>query len=110
MNQTIITKQILKYGIFSVAFTMDNQGAYINGSNVGVKLVKWKQNATCEDHFDLTQDSTPVGEVGTCWSMCFSPNDEELLIADNNYLLLFNTQTKKVTKDLEFDSDIQAVK
>jgi len=109
MNQTIITKQILKYSIFAVAFTMDNQGAYINGSNVGVKLVKWKQNATCEDHFDLTQDSTPLGGVGSC-SMCFSPNDEELLIANNNNLLLFNTQTKKVTKELKFDSDIQAVK
>jgi len=76
---------------------MDNQSAYICDTKGNLKLLKWKENASCEDHFDYTQEDTRLN-WGQTNAMCLSQNEEELLISSGSDLIVVNTKTLSGTK------------
>ena len=96
-DKTLQNIQALTDNICSVAFTQDNQSAFISDWEGKIKMIKWKPNANTEQDFDFTQNSTKVGNEFTL-QICLTRDDKNLLVGTKGFVRVFNTETRKVTK------------
>jgi len=113
-NQIIKNYQIIKNkiepfdNINSVAFTQDNLGAYISDYNGNIKLIKWKHDATTEKDFDFSRSSIQVGSDFT-EKICLTKDDKNLLVGSDEYLRVFNTLTRFVTKKFKLNDYVMGL-
>ena len=108
-DKSIVTNQVLSGGISKVAFTQDNLGAYISDSKGNINLVKWTPDASSESDFDINKDVTQVGN-GSTSKICLTGDDKNLLVGSDGLVSVFNTETKKVTKEFKMKQDIRGIK
>ena len=99
----------LKDEIHSVAFTQDNQSAYISDLTGNIRMIKWKLNASSGHDFDLTQKSKVVGASITR-EICLTKDDTNLLVGSDELVSVFNTETREVTKEFKFTDVVCGIK
>ena len=85
--------------ILSVAFSYNNQTAFISDFKGNIKMIKWQVNANSGDDFDFTEEPTRVGSRGT-YTICLTKDEKYLLVGSNHLLVLFEIMTKIITKRL----------
>ena len=95
--------------IHSVAFTQDNQSAFISDWNGSIKMIKWKPNAETEHDFDFTKEFKRVGNTVT-YDICLTRDDKHLLIGSWNRCSVMNTETLNVTKEFILGSYCKGIK
>jgi len=78
-NQTITSQKVLPSTIYSMAFTQDHSTAYMNEYYGIIKIINWKNNATCEQDFDFTENPIQVGKICTS-TICLTKDDKNLLV------------------------------
>ena len=94
--------------IFSVAFSSDNQSAFMTDGEGNIKMIKWKAGASSGDDFDFNQEPTKL--IGYCLDRnCLTKDKKYLLVASLYSLSIFETETKKVTKEFKLPSLVRAI-
>ena len=82
--------------ISSVAFSRDNQSAYISSYSGHIKMIKWQVGANSEDEFDFTEESKQAG--GFIQSICLTKDEKYLLVGLSPHLRILETETREVRK------------
>ena len=80
-----------------MAFSRDNQNAFISDEDGNIKMIKWQAGSNPGDYFDCTDEPKKVGDFFT-YSMCLTKDEKYLLLGLNYLLIIFQTKTRKVTK------------
>ena len=55
----------MTYDIQSIAFSRDNQKAFISDYGGNIKIIKWQAGANSRDEFDFTGEPKEVGNRAT---------------------------------------------
>ena len=108
-DETIVSIKAFSGWIQDVAFTQDNQGAFISDYGGFVKMIKWKPNANTEKDFDFTEKSIDVGTRGID-KICLTRDDKNILAGSLNGVDVINIETRKVTKTFNMNSPVLGVK
>ena len=77
-----------------MAFTQDNQSAFISDRGGKIKIIKWKPNVNTDHDFDFTQNNTQGGNVTI--QICLTRDDKNLLVGSNGLVSIFNTRSRKL--------------
>ena len=107
-HQMLKKVKVLKSYIFSVAFSRDNQSAFISDQEGYIKVINWQAGASSGDIFDFTQNVTKVGS-GCTESICLTKDEKHLLVADCDSVRVFETTTREVTTVSELTSYVKAI-
>ena len=107
-DKTLKNIQALSDTIFSVAFTQDNQSAFISDSSGKIKMIKWKSNASTEHDFDFDQNSTQVSN--NLDQICLTRNDKNLMVGSNGFLSVFNTRSRKLINQFKLNDFVLGIK
>ena len=107
-HKTIKNIQALSFHIKSVAFTQGHQSAYISDIGGNVKMINWKQNTNSKHDFDFTQNSIKVGNYNTN-ETCLTKDDKNLFVGSGNHVRVFNTETRKVTKQFKLNDNVHGL-
>ena len=83
--------------IFSMAFSRDNQSAFISDWEGSIKMIKWQAGANSEEDFDFTEKPIRVGVRFTV-SICLTKDEKYLIVGSEKLVSLFETTTREVTK------------
>ena len=86
--------------IASVAFSRDNQTAFISDWSGYIKIIKWQAGANSGDDFNLIEEPIKVGNQYT-ESICLTKDEKYLLVGSNELLTIFETTTREITKKFE---------
>ncbi len=92
-----------------MAFTQDNQSAFISDRGGKIKIIKWTPNAKTEHDFKLYQNSTQVGKNWTL-QICLTRDDKNLLVGSLRLVSVSNTETRNVIKEFEMNDHVKAIK
>ena len=95
--------------ILSVAFTRDNQSAFINDHDGNIKMIKWKAGANSSHEFDFSEEPKKVAGIHT-ESICLTKDEKYLLVGSELLLSVLETETRKVTKKIQDDSSCKKSK
>ena len=106
-DQTLKYVQVSKSHINSVAFTRNNQSAYIADFNGNIALIKWKENSSSANDFD-TQVLTQVGNECT-YAICLTKDEKYLLVGSKGLLSMINTRTRKVITQFNLTATIREI-
>ena len=90
--------------IFSMAFSCDNQTAFITGEYGNVKILKWKAGANSGDDFDLTKPKKVGGNYTV--SICLTKDEKYLLLGSIQLVSVLEKATKKVTKEFKMPDTV----
>ena len=88
------------HDILSIAFSRDNQHAFTSIMEENIKMIKWKSNASTKNEFDFTEKPQNIGD-GFISSLCLTKDEKYLLVGASKLLRLYETETRKVTKEFE---------
>ena len=83
-----------------MAFSHDNQSAFIGDDKGNIKMIKWKQNASSGDDFDFSEKPKKVGN-GWTFSICLTKDEKYLLVGSNRLVSLYETTTREITKEFK---------
>jgi len=86
-TQNIFNFKVLKGSIYSMACMPDNSGAYINDYSGAVRLVKWKQDASTEDDFDLSEEARK-GPATRTKNICLTKDSKKLFVCSKDMIRL----------------------
>ena len=95
--------------INTVAFTQDNQSAFISDHDGSIKMIKWKQNANHEYDFKITQNSIQIGNKRT-FQICLTKDDKNLLVGSEKLVSVYNIEKMNVTKEFKLNIDVVGIK
>ena len=108
-DKTLENIQVLSNDIWSVAFTLDYQSAFISDRSGKIKMIKWKPNYTTENYFDFTQNSIQVGN-GYTFQICLTRDDKSLLVGSKGLVSILDTETRNVTKEFKMSHFVTGIK
>ena len=84
--------------IFSIAFSCDNQRAFISDYGGDIKIIKWQAGASSWDDFDFTEK--PIRLDISCTSkICLTKDEKYLLVGSRTLVSVFEIESRKVTKE-----------
>ena len=83
-----------------MAFSRDNQSVFISDWDSNIKMIKWQAGAKSGDDFNFTQKPKRLGDYYT-HSICLTKDEKYLLVGSDKFVKVFETTTRKVTKELE---------
>lgn len=106
-NQTIFNQQVLKDIVRSVCFSQNNLSAFITDHHGFINLLQWKPDSTTEKDFQFKPNPKFVSTY--CYELCFTKDDKNLLFASKQSLIVFDTQTKTVSKRFNVKFAIWAI-
>ena len=109
-HQTLRNIKALPGVIYSVAFTQDNQGAYISDAKGWVKLIKWKPNASSKEDFDFIQKPTKIDENIRITDLCLTGDCKSLLVGSKGLMSVFDIEAMEVTKEFELTDIVVGIK
>ena len=107
-HQTLQEIQIMSDCILSVAFSRNNQSAFISDVSGNIKMIKWQGGANSEDDFDFTQEPVQVGGKFTFF-ICLTKNERYLLVGSTRLVTIFETTTNIVTKKIKLTNYGRAI-
>ena len=105
---TVKNIKLLSDGIFSVAFSRDNQSAFISDWGGSIKMIKWQAGANSENDFDFTEKPEKVYNYSV-YSVCLTKDEKYLLVGSKELLSIFATMTRKVIKEFKLSSDVHGI-
>ena len=108
-NLALKNVEIFPRSITSLAFTQDNEGAYLSDEQGNIKMIKWKPNASSENDFDFSQDPIQVDNL-CIYEICLAKDDKNILVGSDQLVSVFNIETKEVTKEFKFTGDVKGIK
>ena len=108
-DKTLKNIQALSSSICSVAFTQDNQSAFISDLGGKIKMIKWTPNATSENDFDFNKKTTQVGQCNT-YNICLTRDDKNLLVGSDQLVSVYNIKTRNVTKEFKLNATVKGIK
>ena len=85
--------------IYSMAFSRDNQSAFISDFYGNIKIINWKAGTNSEDQLNLIQNFEKVGDYGT-YSICLTKDEKYLLVGSNGLVCVFEIATREVAKEI----------
>ena len=91
-----------------MAFSRDNQSAFISDIFGNIKMIKWQAGANSGDNFDFTEEHQKVGGIGTEW-ICLTKNEKYLLVGSYRSVFVFETETREVTMEFDMTNQVVAV-
>ena len=94
-HQTIKNIKVLSGDIYSMAFSRDNQTAYISDYDGNIKIINWCLGADSEHDFDFNEQPKKVG-YGETRSICLTKDEKYLLVGSKGLVAVFETTTKEV--------------
>ena len=100
---------LLSCYVGSVAFTQDNQRAFIGYHDGHVKMIKWKPNASTEHDFDFKQSSIKMGNDYT-FQLCLTRDDKNILVGSKGLLSIFNTRTRVLINQFKLNTYVTGIK
>ena len=98
---------MLKY-IRSVAFSRDNQSAFISDETGHIKLIKWQAGANSGDDFDFSEEPKKVGNNGI-GSICLTKDEKYLLFGSYKAVHVFETTKRFVLKEFKMASSVISI-
>ena len=104
IHKTLKNIQAMTEEINSVAFSSDNQSAFISHYNGDIKMLKWKAGANSGDDFDCTEELKLVERSSQ--SICLTKDEKYLLVASWKLLYIFVTKTRKVAREIKMAADV----
>ena len=107
-HQTLKNLKVMSKCIHSIAFSRDNQSAFICDSNGYLKMIKWQAGANSKYKFDLIQKPQKVC-TGYIRSICLTKDEKYLLIGSKGLVSLFEIRTREVTKEFKLTSIVQGI-
>ena len=84
--------------ILSMAFSHDNQAAFISDMDGNINIIKQQAIADSGDEFDCTEKSKKIGK-GLISSICLTKDDKYLLVGSGYLVSILETTTIKVKKN-----------
>ena len=109
-NQTLKNIKLMYSDIRSVAFSRDNQRAFISDQDGNIKMIKQQAGANSDDDFepaltdsDIRMDDSPTE------SICLTKDEKYLLVGSGFTLSVLETETRKVTKEFKMTANIQQI-
>ena len=108
-NKTIMNIKVLSDAIRSVAFSRDNQSAFISDWEGNLKIIKWQTDANSEDDFDFTDKPQSVSNCGT-QSICLTKDEKYLIFGSKRTMCVYETATRKVMKYYDLSRDTREMK
>ena len=107
-NQTLQSIQLLEASISSVAFSRDNQRAFISDDEGNIKVIKWTPNANSGDDFNFTEEPRKVGNQTTD-SICLTKDEKYLLVGSDKQISVFETTTREITKEFKLSNQVVSI-
>ena len=106
-NQTFKNTQVMSKCIMSIAFSHDNQTAYICDQE-SIKMIKWQTGANSENEFDLSEE--PKQLTNRIYSICFSKDEKYLFVVSEALLSILEAETRKVIKEFKLTNSVFEIK
>ena len=94
--------------ISSVAFSHDNQNAFISDWNGMIKKIRWQANANSGDEFDFTEEPKKVGMFNTP-SICLTKDEKYLLVGSRKLVSVYKISNRKITKYIKMQYDVMGI-
>ena len=94
--------------IVSVAFSRDNQSAFISDYDGNIKMIKWKAGANSGDDFDFIEEPKKVGRYGTV-SICLTKDEKYLIVGSFELVSMFETKTREVKKEFNLRFAVEGI-
>ena len=94
--------------IKSVAFSSDNQSAFISDDVGLIKMIKWQAGANSRDDFDFSEEPKLVGRDRTD-SICLTKDEKYLLVGSSYNLSVLETETRVVIKEFLMEKWVQGI-
>ena len=94
--------------ICSVAFSRDNQSAFISDYDGNIKMIKWQALANSGDGFDLIEEPKEVERNGIL-SICLTKDEKYLLVGSSYLLSIFEIETEEVKKEFQLTTYVRAI-
>ena len=88
----------MKYNIYSIAFSRDNQRAFISDYSGNIKKIEWQANTNSRDKFQFSPDSKKV-DRGDTHSICLTKDKKYLLVGSKAKVSILKTTTRELTKE-----------
>ena len=88
-----------------MAFSRDNQSAFISDYEGNIKMIRWKPNASSKKDFDCTEKPQKVGNRATFW-ICFTKDEKYLLVGSKELLRVLETTTRKGIKKFKLNDSV----
>ena len=109
-DKTLIVVELKEY-ISSVAFTKDNQSAFIGFLKGTIQLIKWKADANSEDDFDFSEEPIKVlhSPLHVLWTICLTKDEKNLLCGKTQLLSILNIEKRKVIKEFKLTGKVEAI-
>jgi len=102
---TISHFKILNSSIYSMACIPENNGAYINDYSGAVKLIKWNQDASTKDDFDLSEEARK-GPATRTKNISLTKDSKKLFVISKNMIRLCWPTLPSSTKEYAFNFQI----
>ena len=98
---------VMPGAIISVAFPSDNQSVFLSGDEGFIKLFKWKEgNFSKDDVFEYEKSDWLDDGIR---SICLTKDDKYLLVGSSKSLSVFETKTRKVTKEFKLTDQVVGI-
>ena len=94
--------------IYSVAFSSDNQSAFISDFLGNIKIIKWQADANSESEFDFTEEPKKVCQRN-CYSICLTNDKKYLLVGSSNLVQVLKAETREVIKKISLKNWITRI-
>ena len=94
--------------IYSVAFSRDNQRAFISDYRGGIGVIKWKVGANSGDDFHWSEGFEKLGFEGT-HSICLTKDEKYLLVGSKKEFFVYETTTREVIKEFQLTDSVIAI-
>ena len=107
-NQTLESIQVLSGSIYSVAFSRDNQSAFISDYVGNIKMIKWKAVANSGGNFHLIEILKKVANR-RIFSISLTKDEKYLLVGSYGLVSVLKTTTRKVTKEFKLTDLVRGI-
>ena len=107
-HQTLKNIEFMEDDICSIAFSRDNQSAWVSGFNGYIKMIKWQTGASSGDDFDFADKVERVGAGGTN-SICLTKDEKYLLVGSSKAMSVFEIETTRVIRKIKHAYIVKAI-
>ena len=98
----------MPHHIYSIAFSRDNQKAFVSEFNGSIKMIKWEEGANSGRDFSFNHGSDYVGSSYT-YSICLTKDEKYLLVVSYELLCVFDTTKRIVVKTFKLNGWISGI-
>ena len=91
-------KEVVQFNIHSIAFSKDNQTAFISDYDGNLRKITWQEGATSWDDFDFTKEL--INRDMSCTKDICLSKDEKYIVQFSSRILILSSTTFEVIKEI----------